>query len=136
MQAAILNIKLKYLENENEIRIKIAEVYNDLLFNIGDIVLPTLAENCTSVYHIFMVRTNMRDNLQSFLYSENISTMIHYPIPPHLQKAYAYLGYKKNDFPISEEIANTCLSLPIGPHLSIDEAEYVCNKIKYFFNNK
>jgi dTDP-4-amino-4,6-dideoxygalactose transaminase len=82
-----------------------------------------------------MVRTNMRDNLQGFLNSENISTMIHYPLPPHLQKAYAYLGYKKNDFPISEEIANTCLSLPIGPHLSIDEAEYVCKKIKYFFNN-
>jgi len=135
LQAAILNIKLKYLENENQFRIKIADVYNDLLFNIGDLVLPTLAENCTSVYHIFIVRTNMRNNLQGFLNSENISTMIHYPLPPHLQKAYAYLGYKKNDFPISEEIANTCLSLPIGPHLSIDEAEYVCKKIKYFFNN-
>lgn len=135
LQAAILNIKLKYLENENKFRVKIADLYNDLLFNIGDLVLPTLAENCTSVYHIFMVRTNLRDNLQDFLNSENISTMIHYPLPPHLQKAYAYLGYKKNDFPISEEIANTCLSLPIGPHLSIDEAEYICKKIKYFFKN-
>jgi dTDP-4-amino-4,6-dideoxygalactose transaminase len=62
--------------------------------------------------------------------------MIHYPLPPHLQKAYTHLGYKKGDFPIAEEIADTSLSLPIGPHLSVDETEYICEKINHFFNNQ
>ena len=62
--------------------------------------------------------------------------MIHYPLPPHLQKAYLDLGYKKGDFPIAEEIANTSLSLPIGPHLSVLEIEYICEKIKQFFNKQ
>ena len=136
LQAAILSIKLKYLDIENQHRVKIAHLYNNLLTGIGDLVLPMIAENCTSVYHIYLIRTRKRDELQDYLSSENISTMIHYPLPPHLQKAYLDLGYLKGDFPIAEEIANTCLSLPIGPHLSVIETEYICEKIKDFFNKQ
>jgi len=136
LQAAILSIKLKYLNLENEHRVEIARKYNFLLSCVGDLVLPKLAENCTSVYHIYSIRTKKRDDLQNYLNSQDISTMIHYPLPPHLQKAYTHLGYKKGDFPIAEEIADTSLSLPIGPHLSVDETEYICEKINHFFNNQ
>ena len=136
LQAAVLSIKLKYLDIENEHRVQIACKYKALLSGVGDIVLPKIAENCTSVYHIYSIRTNKRDDLQSYLNSQDISTMIHYPLPPHLQKAYTNLGYKKGDFPIAEEIADTSLSLPIGPHLSVDETEYICEKIKHFFNKQ
>lgn len=136
LQAAILSIKLKYLDIENQHRVRIAHLYNNLLAGIGDIVLPIIAENCTSVYHIYLIRTEKRSELQEYLSSENILTMIHYPLPPHLQKAYIDLGYIKGDFPIAEEIANTCLSLPIGPHLSVQETEYICEKIKHFFNKQ
>jgi dTDP-4-amino-4,6-dideoxygalactose transaminase len=136
LQAAILSIKLKYLDLENEHRVQIACKYNILLSNVGDLVLPKIAENCTSVYHIYSIRTKKRDDLQNYLNSQDISTMIHYPLPPHLQKAYTHLGYKKDDFPIAEEIANTSLSLPIGPHLSVIETEYICEKIKHFFNKQ
>jgi dTDP-4-amino-4,6-dideoxygalactose transaminase len=136
LQAAILSIKLKYLDIENQHRVKIANLYNHLLSGIGDLILPIIAENCTSVYHIYLIRTKQRNELQDYLTSENILTMIHYPLPPHLQKAYLDLGYLKGDFPIAEEIANTCLSLPIGPHLSVIETEYICEKIKDFFNKQ
>jgi dTDP-4-amino-4,6-dideoxygalactose transaminase len=136
LQAAILSIKLKYLDLENVHRVQIASKYNSLLSGVGDLVLPKIAKNCTSVYHIYSIRTKKRDDLQDFLTSQEISTMIHYPLPPHLQKAYTHLGYKKGDFPIAEEIAETSLSLPIGPHLSVDETEYICEKIKYFFNKQ
>ena len=136
LQAAILSIKLKYLDLENQHRVKIAHLYNNLLTGIGDLVLPMIAENCTSVYHIYLIRTRKRNELQDYLSSENISTMIHYPLPPHLQKAYLNLGYSKGNFPIAEEIANTSLSLPIGPHLSVIETEYICEKIKHFFNKQ
>jgi dTDP-4-amino-4,6-dideoxygalactose transaminase len=134
IQAAILNIKLNTLKSENNYRIKLANIYLKHLDGINDLILPKLAKNCTSVYHLFVIRTNKRDALQKFLSKNNIATMIHYPIPPHLQKAYKYLGYKTNDFPIAEEIASSCLSLPIGPHLSLNDVELVCNKIKLFFN--
>ena len=136
IQAAVLGIKLKYVDLENEHRVQIASTYKDLLTGIEDLVLPKIAENCTSVYHIYSIRTKKRDELQNYLNSQDISTMIHYPLPPHLQKAYTHLGYIKGDFPIAEEIADTTLSLPIGPHLSIDETEYISSKIKQFFNNK
>ena len=128
------NSRLDELENQH--RVKIAHLYNNLLTGIGDLVLPMIAENCTSVYHIYLIRTGKKDELQDYLSSENISTMIHYPLPPHLQKAYLNLGYSKGNFPIAEEIANTSLSLPIGPHLSVIETEYICEKIKHFFNKQ
>jgi dTDP-4-amino-4,6-dideoxygalactose transaminase len=134
IQASILLIKLKYLNEENEYRKKCAKLYSTELQNINNLILPVISKRCTSVYHIYQIRTNKREELQKYLNANGIQTMVHYPVPPHLQNAYTFLNYKKGDFPIAEEIANTCLSLPIGPHLSIEDIEYVCLKIKSFFN--
>lgn len=134
LQAAFLSIKLKHLEEQNQQRIKKAGLYNSLLVNTGDIILPQLAEGCSSVYHIYQVRTQHRNLLQDHLTRNNIATMIHYPTPPHLQKAYAHLGYRSGDFPFAEEIANTTLSLPMDPFLAEEDIQYICASIKSFFN--
>lgn len=135
LQAGFLRIKLKQLAAENGYRQQCSDKYNEFLGSIEGLTLPVMAESCTSVHHIYLVRTAKRDALQKFLGSHNIGTMIHYPLPPHLQEAYKELGYKKGDFPIAEKIAETCLSLPIGPHLSIDDIEYISDKISSFFKN-
>ena len=134
LQAAFLSIKLKHLAEQNLQRIKNADLYNELLSGTGDIILPRVAEGCTSVYHIYQIRTQCRDLLQEHLKHHNINTMIQYPTPPYLQNAYAHLGYKEGDFPLAEEIANTTLSLPMDPFLSVEDIEYVCTSIKSFFN--
>jgi dTDP-4-amino-4,6-dideoxygalactose transaminase len=98
--------------------------------------LPIVAEDCTSVFHIYQIRSKYRTLLQSELTKHNVSTMIHYPKPPHLQKAYSFLDYKIGDFPIAEEIANTTLSLPMDPHITDDEILKICIVIKNVFNTK
>ena len=133
MQAAFLSVKLKYLNRDNEKRNKIAAFYSEILRGCDDIILPQIAENCTSVFHVYMIRSEKRDALQAHLAKNGIGTLIHYPIPPHLQNAYQDLKYKKGDFPLAEDIAETCLSLPISPVLKTEEVEIVCDTIKKFF---
>ena len=133
IQAAFLTIKLKKLELSNKNRLAKARVYDDALFNIGDVVLPKIAPDSTSVYHIYQIRTEKRDQLQQYLAEKQIGTMIHYPVPPHLQEAYSDMGFKKGDFPIAEEIANTCLSLPLSPILTEEEQDYIIRSIKAFW---
>lgn len=133
MQAAFLNIKLQHLQLWNKERNIIADIYNDMLNNVGDLILPLTANNATHVYHLYVIRTKQRDSLQQYLAENNIGSLIHYPVPPHLQNAYKDLNYKKGDFPIAEEIANTCLSLPMWPGLSESEIKHVCLTIKDFF---
>ena len=84
-----------------------------------------MAAEATSVYHLYVIRTKKRDELQAYLAKNGIGTMIHYPVPPHLQQAYIDLGYENGDFPIAEEIARTCLSLPIWPGMQINEVQEV-----------
>lgn len=133
LQAAFLRVKLKDLSSQNDYRVSLSKIYNELLKSNENIILPILANGCTSIYHIFMIRTKSRDKLQKYLKERNIQTMIHYPLPPHLQEAYKSLNFKKGDFPIAEEIAETCLSLPMGPHLTYDDIEYVADNINSFF---
>lgn len=133
LQAAFLSIKLKMLNTHNKLRIQNAEIYNTLLKNVGDLYLPQIAKDCTSVYHIYQIRSNKRDKIQSELSRLGIGTMIHYPKPPHLQKAYSNLGYTHGDFPIAEKIAETTLSLPMDPNLSESEIIYVCDSIKKIY---
>lgn len=133
LQAAFLSVKLNHLELENSERNRLASIYNKGLEGVGDVVLPSLAENASSVYHIYMIRTHKRDDLQKYLAEKEIGTVIHYPIPPHLQEAYQELGYKKGDFPIAEEIAETCLSIPLFPGLVEEEQAYIVKTIKKFF---
>lgn len=135
LQAAFLRVKLKKLADWTKKRREIASWYNKELQGIGDLVLPEIADKATHVFHLYVVRTNNRDALQQHLTNHGIGTLIHYPIPPHLQKAYQHLGYKKGDFPISEAIAGTTLSLPLWPGMKSIDIEYVTEKIKQFYLN-
>lgn len=132
LQAALLSVKLKYIEAFTNLRYEVANQYNALLKDMQEIIVPVVADNCTHVYHLYVVRTAKRDILQQYLAAQGIGTMIHYPVPPHLQKAYKHLGYKRGDFPIAEEIAGTCLSLPMYPGIKKEEIEFVCDSIKNF----
>jgi dTDP-4-amino-4,6-dideoxygalactose transaminase len=133
LQAAFLSVKLKHLENWTIERLEIANFYNSQLKGIGDLVLPSLAIGATHSYHLYVIRTSKRNELKTFLEENGIGAMIHYPIPPHLQEAYKYLGFKKGDFPISEEIANTCLSLPIWPGMLHSDLTMVSDTVSAFF---
>lgn len=136
LQAAFLTVKLAHLDKWTTQRKEIASWYNEALKGIGDLVLPEVAKGATHVYHLYVVRTKLRDDLQKYLTANNIGTLIHYPIPPHLQEAYKFLGFKKGDFPIAEDLANTCLSLPIWPGITREEVELVSNIIaKFYFKN-
>lgn len=131
MQAAFLRVKLKYLNEWNARRRKIAEKYLQELANIEEIVLPLVPESSVPAWHLFVIRYAERERLQNFLESKGIGTLIHYPVPPHLSEAYREM--KDYEFPISETSAETVLSLPMGPHLRNDEVDYVCSTIKTFF---
>lgn len=134
LQAGFLSIKLKRLHKWSEQRNHIAALYNQLLNGVGDVITPVLAQGSTSVYHLYVIRTNKRDELQQYLSTQGIGTLIHYPLPPHLQEAYQELGYKKGDFPLAENIADTCLSLPMFPGLTDEQVSQVCNSIKQFYH--
>ncbi|MES2691162.1 MAG: DegT/DnrJ/EryC1/StrS family aminotransferase [Bacteroidota bacterium] len=134
LQAGFLSIKLKYMDNWTRERQAIAATYNGLLKGMNDVVIPETAAGATHVYHLYVIRTSKRDALQQHLTAQGIGTLIHYPLPPHLQEAYKDLHFKKGDFPLAEAIAETCLSLPMYPGLSAEEINKVCDSIKAFFN--
>jgi len=136
LQAAILRIKLRNLEEWNRQRRAIAFSYQHELEGVGDLRLPGFHENNKHVYHLFVVRTEQRDELRSYLFQKGIGTMIHYPIPPHLQEAYADHKFKRGDFPIAEAITGTALSLPIWPGLSEPQQNWVITSIKNFYQNR
>lgn len=133
LQAAFLSVKLKHLEKFTAMRIAAAACYTHLLKDVEEIILPRTAKDCTHVYHLYVIRTRERDQLQQYLAAKGIGTMIHYPVPPHLQKAYQHLGYSQGDFPVAETIADTCLSLPLYPGIKEEDIAYVCDCIKAFF---
>jgi dTDP-4-amino-4,6-dideoxygalactose transaminase len=133
MQAAFLSVKLKYLKAWTAERQQIALWYNEALKGISDLILPYTHSNATHVYHLYVIRTNKRDELQQHLATNGIGTLIHYPIPPHLQQAYAYLGYNKSDFPIAEDLARTCLSLPLWVGMTQEQVLKVSDCIFDFF---
>lgn len=133
LQAAILLAKLKHLHRWNERRANIANYYSKQLSGVGDLTLPQLADGCTSVWHLYVIQTSSREQLIQYLQKNNIATSIHYPVPPHLQQAYAHLGYKKGDFPIAEKLAEKVLSLPIYPEMTDEQCAYVCEKVQNFF---
>jgi len=128
IQASILRIKLKYLDAWNERRVEIATKYQTQLSQ-DSIILPKLQENCKSSWHLFVIQTANRDQFQDHLKDQRIETLIHYPVPPHLQEAYVDEGFLKNDFPLASQIADQCLSIPIGPHLDDQSVDYVIKTI-------
>jgi dTDP-4-amino-4,6-dideoxygalactose transaminase len=124
LMAAFLRTKLKYLDEWNMRRKKIAHWYFETLSKtFPDLILPHVLQGTDSCWHLFVIRSKRRDELQTKLSENGISTMIHYPIPPHLQQAYRDLGYPKGSFPIAEKMANEILSLPMGIHMTEDILE-------------
>lgn len=132
IQGAVLAAKLKYLNQWIRVRREKAKVYNRLLKDIP-IILPKETEDSKHVYYVYVVRVKKRDRLQNFLNKAGIGTMIHYPIPVHLQKGYQFLNYKNGDFPEAEKAAKEILSLPFYPEIKTEEQKYVSRKIREFF---
>ncbi len=134
-QASILRIKLKHLMEWTEQRQNLASKYSHLLSGVGDLVLPKTHVSSTHVYHLYVVRTKKRSELKDYLSRKGVDCLIHYPVPPHLQKAYIKLNYKLGDYPIAEELSSTSLSLPLWVGMSNEQVERVCSVIKDFFTS-
>jgi dTDP-4-amino-4,6-dideoxygalactose transaminase len=131
LQAALLAVKLEHLDAWNLRRTQIAAFYLEQLQNT-DLVLPVMPHWAEPAWHLFVVRSSARDKLAKHLAAQGVGTVIHYPIPPHLQAAYTDLGYQKGAFPIAESIHQEVLSLPLGPHLNLEQAAYVVQSIRTF----
>lgn len=133
LQAAILDVKLRHLDEYVAARQKAADYYDHHLKGVGDLLLPERRPWSTHSFHQYTLRTSRRDDLQAFLKERGVPAMVYYPKPLHLHEAYHYLGYAPGDFPVSESLAKTVLSLPM--HTELDEAqlEYIVNQIKEFF---
>jgi dTDP-4-amino-4,6-dideoxygalactose transaminase len=130
IQAAVLSVKLKYLTRANDGRRRAAARYNEKLAGLQGITLPVEADYARHIYHIYAVRVADRDALMGRLAGRGIATGIHYPVPVHLQAAYASLGYKRGDFPVSEACADTFLSLPMFPEITDEQIDAVVDALK------
>lgn len=129
IQAAILDIKLKYLDQDNGRRREISKIYRENIKNKA-IILPQVKKEENHVWHIFAIRTKNKDNLQKYLQDNDIQTLIHYPIPPHRQQAYK--EWNNLNFPLTEQIHNEILSLPISPVMTQDEVQKVIEVINNY----
>lgn len=136
LQAALLSVKLPYLMRWTEQRQRLAALYDNRLRGVEGLRLPEVTAGATHVYHLYVVRAERRDALQEHLTQQGIGTLIHYPIPPHLQEAYVGLGYKAGDFPIAEKMAETCLSLPLWPGMTEMDVDRVAEAITGFYKQK
>lgn len=130
IQAAVLSVKLKYLEKANDGRRRAAARYNQLLAGTPGVTLPVEAAYGRSIYHVYALRLQNRDAVMKKLSDRGIGCGIHYPVPVHLQKAYQSLGYKKGDFPVSESCGETFLSLPMYPELTDAQIDTVVTEFK------
>lgn len=128
IQAALLSVKLKHLEELTEERIKIAQDYMSYI-NCSDIELPEVRNGAGHVYHVFVIKTKDREYLQKYLQERGIGTQIHYPVPPHLSQCYKYLGHVKGDYPITERYAEQVLSLPLYNGMLDEEKKYIIQTI-------
>lgn len=126
LQSAFLRVKLKHLDSWNKKRASIAATYLDRLKNLEGITLPVIEDWAESSWHLFTIRSTRRDALQQALSEKGVQTNIHYPIPPHLSGAYQSFGLKEGAFPNAEAFAQEVLSLPLGPHMSEEAVEWVC----------
>lgn len=134
LQAAVLRVKLRKLDEWNQRRQRIAARYLCELGDLANLQLPFLPEWAEPVWHQFVIRSPKRDELQQYLKQAGVETLIHYPVPPHLQAAYHEMEFSEGSFPITEAIHREVLSLPIGPHLSEAEASHVIATLRKFEN--
>jgi dTDP-4-amino-4,6-dideoxygalactose transaminase len=124
LQAGLLRVRLSHMAELEAEKIKICERYLNEIHN-DRIELPKVRERATHIWHQFVIRCESRDDLVEYLNKRNVGTIIHYPIPPHLSEAYACLGMKKGDLPVTERCADTVLSIPLYVGMTEDEQEYV-----------
>jgi UDP-2-acetamido-2-deoxy-ribo-hexuluronate aminotransferase len=134
LQAAILNVKLKYLDDYSARRNSVATFYTTQLQGIKSIKTPYQAENSTHAYHQYTLQVENRDLLKEYLQSQGIPTMIYYPIPLHFQKAYKQPGFDEGSFPISEKLSKTVISLPIHTEMKESEQTFICDILKKFYS--
>jgi UDP-2-acetamido-2-deoxy-ribo-hexuluronate aminotransferase len=134
LQAAILLVKLQYLNEYASRRSAVADFYDSRLGNIQGIKLPTRTKNSTHVFHQYTLQVERRDELKDHLGKKGIPTMIYYPLPLHLQQAYHRPEFGKGSFPITERLSQTVISLPIHTEMKDEEMAYLCSEIKRFFN--
>jgi dTDP-4-amino-4,6-dideoxygalactose transaminase len=135
LQAAILDVKLKYLDQYVQARQSAAEFYDRELGSVRQISIPARVSYSTHSFHQYTIKVpKRRDELQRFLQSKEIPCMVYYPLPLHLQEAYQYLGYHKGDFPVAEELSEQVLSLPMHTELSVDELNFIVSAIREFFS--
>lgn len=132
LQAAFLSAKLKHLDEWNTRRKILVQQYVSGLSKAPDLIVPHVPEWAEPVWHLFVVRHAQRDALQQHLHAAEIGTLIHYPVPPHLSEAYRDAGWRAGQFPLAEQLAQSVLSLPMGPHLSTSAAEIVIDEITKF----
>lgn len=133
-QAAVLNVKLDFIEKWTEQRRVNAQFYNSLLKDIDEVVAPYESDDCKHVYHLYVIRVSDRDGLQSYLKEKGIASGIHYPIPLHLTDAYKHLGHGRGTFPVAEKLADEILSLPMYPELSQEQIGVVCDAIRSYYD--
>jgi dTDP-4-amino-4,6-dideoxygalactose transaminase len=133
LQAALLSVKLQVLDAGNQRRREIAAEFTRALTGVGDVVTPVDQPQATSIYHLYVLRTKHRDALLDHLKSLEIEAGVHYPIPMHLQPAYAFIGHRKGDFPIAEAWADDCVSLPIFPELTDEQIGRIIEGVKGYF---
>ena len=131
LQAGLLRVRLSHLKELTEERIKLAQRYDEGINN-PIIKKPVLADGATSVWHQYVISCEARDRLIDYLNDKEIGTIIHYPVPPHLQECYQYLGHKKGDYPITEKMANIVLSIPMYNGMTDEEQSYVIDAINEF----
>jgi dTDP-4-amino-4,6-dideoxygalactose transaminase len=138
LQAAVLGVKLPYLDQWNIMRQSNAQLYNELLSDLPGVVLPVVEEGRTHVFHLFVIRLESadRDALGDYLVNRGISTGIHYPSPVHMTGAFQYLGYRPGDFPVAELCSQQILSLPMYPELEPEKIAYVAGELTTFLRGK
>jgi len=132
LHAAFLRVRLRKLDEWNERRRVLAARYAERLAGIPGLGLPRVPQWAEPVWHLYIVRTRHRLELMETLNKAGIGSLIHYPIPPHLQQAYADLGYTKGAFPLAEALADTVLSLPIGPHVSLESIDQIAAVVRTY----
>lgn len=130
IHAAVLGVKLKKLDEWNARRARIAAHYSEALADRDGLTLPAVPDFATPAWHLYVVRSRDRDRIAARLAQAGVQTLIHYPIPPHRQQAYAAMGLSEGSLPIAEALAGEVLSLPIGPHLGMEQAERVADAVR------
>lgn len=136
VQAAVLNVKLKYLNNYSAARQKVAKRYDESLGQLSGLIIPTRAAYSTHVFNQYTCRieSGKRDELKESLQNKGIPTMVYYPVPVHLQSAYQVYGYKKGDFPVAERLCEEVISFPIHTEMKDEIQDYIIDNIINFFN--